>query len=246
MAERTEHARTVLIVDDSRVTIHMLEDAFGVLGYRAVVFTSPSEAIAWTRTNVPELALVDVHMPGIDGISFCESLRQRGEKVPTFMMTAHPSETIDRRAAEVGVLDVLPKPISIDTLQDLLDQARKMRPQPPPAPVKTEPEAEPAAAAPRAVAPPEPAPAAPEAVPLPTPAMAPDPATRAAGQKPEEYLMSAEEAVQAARRWVEQCDGMLRAVISGDWSEGEVRDMQTSCVTAEAELLQKLAELTSR
>ncbi len=56
--------------------------------------------------------IVDYRMPGLDGLGLIAELRQRGSTVPAIMITATNSPALERRAAEVGIQQVLQKPIS--------------------------------------------------------------------------------------------------------------------------------------
>jgi two-component system, LuxR family, response regulator FixJ len=66
----------------------------------------------------PDIAclIVDYQMPGLNGIEFVSELRRRGNRVPAIMITATTDPTVERRAAELGIRQVLKKPLSNQAL----------------------------------------------------------------------------------------------------------------------------------
>ncbi|MBL9201397.1 MAG: hybrid sensor histidine kinase/response regulator [Opitutaceae bacterium] len=104
---------TILIVDDTPANLGVLVETLGGAGYQLMVAEDGEEALAQTARTQPDLVLLDVMMPGIDGFETCRRLRARPgtHDVPVIFMTAL-TETADKvRAFEAGGVDYLAKPI---------------------------------------------------------------------------------------------------------------------------------------
>jgi adenylate cyclase len=101
----------VLVVDDTPANIKLLDAVLGSQGYTVVPATSGAEALALVEQEAPDLILLDILMPGMDGYEVCRRLRaQPGTAhLPIIMITA--SETKDKvKGLEAGADDFLAKP----------------------------------------------------------------------------------------------------------------------------------------
>ncbi len=104
---------TILIVDDTPANLGVLVETLGTAGYRLMVAEDGEEALAQTAQTKPDLILLDVMMPGIDGFETCRRLKARDETrhIPVLFMTAL-GETSDKvKAFEAGGVDYITKPI---------------------------------------------------------------------------------------------------------------------------------------
>jgi DNA-binding response OmpR family regulator len=101
---------TILIVDDEPDVRDVLEEYFGAHGYAAVGAESAAVARTIAAERPLDLALVDIHMPGEDGLSLARHLRERYEKLAIVMLTS-AGTVVDRIVGlEVGADDYVPKP----------------------------------------------------------------------------------------------------------------------------------------
>jgi len=106
----------VLIVDDDRAIRESLARALELEGYDVDVVVDGVHALARTRRETFDALVVDVMMPGIDGLGVCRVLRADGDRTPVLMLTARV-ETPDRVAGlDAGADDYLPKPFELDEL----------------------------------------------------------------------------------------------------------------------------------
>ena len=106
----------VLIVDDDRAIRESLARALELEGYEVDVVVDGVEALARTRREAFDALVVDVMMPGVDGLGVCRVLRADGDRTPVLMLTARV-ETPDRVAGlDAGADDYLPKPFELDEL----------------------------------------------------------------------------------------------------------------------------------
>lgn len=107
---------TILIVEDERNLCDLIRDNLQEQGYQVLqAFDGPS-ALTMARETVPDLVILDIMLPGIDGLEVCRRLRQ-GSIVPILMLTAR-AEEIDRvLGLELGADDYLTKPFSMRELR---------------------------------------------------------------------------------------------------------------------------------
>ena len=106
-------AETILIVDDTPANLGVLVETLGGAGYRLMVAEDGEEALAQTVQTQPDLILLDVMMPGIDGFETCRRLKARAKTrdIPILFMTAL-HETADKvKAFAAGGVDYITKPI---------------------------------------------------------------------------------------------------------------------------------------
>ena len=109
-------AHTLLLAEDDRAVRESLVRALGLEGYDVVAVGNGAEAIEAVGRATPEVVVLDVSMPIVDGLTVCKVLRADGNKVPILMLTAR-TETRDRVAGlDAGADDYLPKPFELDEL----------------------------------------------------------------------------------------------------------------------------------
>lgn len=104
---------TILIVDDTPANLGVLVETLGGAGYQLMVAEDGEEALAQTAQTQPDLILLDVMMPGLDGFETCRRLKSRANTrdVPVLFMTAL-NETADKvKAFAAGGVDYITKPI---------------------------------------------------------------------------------------------------------------------------------------
>lgn len=101
----------LMIVDDDPGTIRLLINILKGMG-KIHFTTSGTEAVDMARSFRPDLILLDVEMPEIDGLHVCEQLKSdlAFEDVPVLFVTAHGDVEIETRALTAGAIDFIPKP----------------------------------------------------------------------------------------------------------------------------------------
>lgn len=106
----------VLLADDDRAIREALQRALAVEGYDVVTAKDGAEALDAVRRLQPDVVLLDVSMPVLDGLTLCRVLRAEKDRTPVLMLTAR-TETSDRVAGlDAGADDYLPKPFELDEL----------------------------------------------------------------------------------------------------------------------------------
>ena len=124
-------SRTVLIVDDEEGILHSVSGILTDEGYTAVTAADASRALSLVDSDAPDVVLLDVSMPGRDGLELLEELRGRHPALPVVMMSGHGTIDTAVRATKLGAYDFLEKPLSYDNLilclQRSMDSARLER-----------------------------------------------------------------------------------------------------------------------
>ena len=107
----------VLVVDDDRAVREALRRALTLAGYEVRVAESGAEAIELVVQAVPDAVVLDIAMPGMDGLEVCRRLRLLGNRVPILMLTAR--EAVSDRVAglDAGADDYLVKPFDVEELK---------------------------------------------------------------------------------------------------------------------------------
>ena len=108
-----DRAPRILLVDDEQPIQTLLSFPLQRDGYEVVVAADGREALARFEEQPPDLVVLDVMLPRMDGLEVCKRLRARGETVPIIMLTAK-SEEIDKvLGLELGADDYITKPFSM-------------------------------------------------------------------------------------------------------------------------------------
>jgi two-component system response regulator MprA len=109
-------AARVLVVDDDRAIRDSLVRALALEGYVATAVSDGAGALSAINEQPPDVVVLDVMMPGIDGLTVCRVLRAEKDRTPILMLTAR-TETTDRVAGlDAGADDYLAKPFDLDEL----------------------------------------------------------------------------------------------------------------------------------
>ena len=116
----------LLIVDDEANTLASLSRAFRLAGHEATVCDNATRGLELAKSQTFDLILSDVVMPGKDGLSLLEDLKQQGVTTPIVMMSGQAHIEMAVRATRLGALDFLEKPISTDKLLLTVDNVLKL------------------------------------------------------------------------------------------------------------------------
>ena len=103
----------LLVVDDQRANIQALFQAFQA-DHKVLMATSGEQALAMCRSQPPDLVLLDVVMPGMDGFEVCRQLKadDATKDIPVIFVTGHNDEEAETRGLDVGGADFISKPIN--------------------------------------------------------------------------------------------------------------------------------------
>ena len=120
----------ILLIDDSPDNLLILGDILTACGYEVLFAESGMSGLERVRSVKPDLILMDVRMPGIDGLDACRTFKSQDnvQDVPVILMSAQRGGTLRQDALNAGSLDCWEKPLSPDFLRDTL---KKILPLPP-------------------------------------------------------------------------------------------------------------------
>jgi two-component system, NtrC family, nitrogen regulation response regulator NtrX len=121
------HKAHLLIVDDEANTLASLSRAFRLAGHEATVCDNAGRALELAKSQSFDLILSDVVMPGKDGLTLLEDLKQQGVPTPVVMMSGQAHIEMAVRATRLGAFDFLEKPISSDKLLLTVDNVLKLQ-----------------------------------------------------------------------------------------------------------------------
>jgi len=106
----------ILVADDEKDMVIGLRDNLQFEGYEVIVASDGEEAVEAATQHSPDLILLDIMMPKLDGLQACQRIRQAGFMVPILMLTAKSQEIDIVRGLEVGADDYITKPFNIREL----------------------------------------------------------------------------------------------------------------------------------
>lgn len=101
----------ILVVDDEPKIVKLARDYLERGGFRVISAAGGADALAITRQERPDLVVLDLNLPGMDGLDVCRALR-RDTDVPVIMLTARVEETDRLIGLELGADDYITKPFS--------------------------------------------------------------------------------------------------------------------------------------
>ena len=107
----------ILVVDDERAVRESLRRALELEGYEIELAADGREALyRLERTTEPDAMILDVLMPGVDGLEVCRRLRDSGSKLPVLMLTARAEVESRVEGLDAGADDYVTKPFALDEL----------------------------------------------------------------------------------------------------------------------------------
>jgi two-component system phosphate regulon response regulator PhoB len=124
---------TILAVEDEEDILELLRYNLSKEGYSFVGITSGEEALKSARSRVPDLILLDLMLPGLDGLEVCRRLKQEAKTrgVPIIMVTAKGEEPDIVTGLELGADDYITKPFSPRVLLARVRAVLRRRQRPP-------------------------------------------------------------------------------------------------------------------
>jgi DNA-binding response OmpR family regulator len=108
--------KTILIVEDEPNIVMGLQDALEFEGYEVVATGRGKEGVSLAALRKPDVVLLDLMLPDINGYQVCEEIRRRDPFMPIIMLTARSQETDKIRGLDAGADDYVTKPFSIAEL----------------------------------------------------------------------------------------------------------------------------------
>ncbi|WP_129668247.1 response regulator transcription factor [Phytoactinopolyspora endophytica] len=106
----------VLVVDDDRAVRESLRRSLAFNGYQVQLAEDGESALRYVSNQQPDAVILDVMMPGLDGLATCRALRAAGNDVPILMLTARDDISDRVSGLDAGADDYLPKPFALEEL----------------------------------------------------------------------------------------------------------------------------------
>ncbi len=107
----------ILIVEDDPVLADVLERSFLQVGYKVEAERGGFEADAWLQSRQCDLVILDLGLPGLEGLEILHRMRCRGNKTPVLLLTARDDLSDRVRGLDLGADDYLTKPFEIPELE---------------------------------------------------------------------------------------------------------------------------------
>lgn len=120
-------AETICIVDDEPAILHSLSNILEDEGYQVVVATNGVEGMKVVRSDSPDLVLLDIWMPEMDGLETLKRLRSQFPGILVVMMSGHGSIETAVKATKLGAYDYLEKPLDLEKVTILVRNALHQR-----------------------------------------------------------------------------------------------------------------------
>lgn len=123
LPEMQESAATVYVIDDNESVREALEALLRSAGYRVESFARAQEFLRDERAPSPSCLILDIELPGANGLDLQEQLVQTHGSMPIIFVTGHADVDRSVRAMKAGALEFLTKPIREDALLDAIERA---------------------------------------------------------------------------------------------------------------------------
>jgi CheY-like chemotaxis protein len=128
-ATKSPAGRLVLLVDDEQSMLKVLEARLESWGYRVILATNGPEGLEQAVAQHPDLILLDVMMPGMDGLEVCRRLRAQKEtkRIPVILVTVKATQLSPEEVRGSGAFRVIGKPYDSEELHDAVEAALARR-----------------------------------------------------------------------------------------------------------------------
>jgi len=124
MKDSNKRKITILTADDEPVNLKLIESALAPVGYKIITAKNGEEAVNLTRIHKPDLILMDIFMPVMDGYAASSEIRKdpKTRDIPIIMLTSVGHDLNKRLAASIGASGYIVKPFMIDDLINRINE----------------------------------------------------------------------------------------------------------------------------
>src|SRR5512144_505954 len=117
------HPGPILIVDDEASIRKSLEGVLSDEGYECALASDGADALAQLQSIHPSLVILDIWMPGMDGIETLRRMKAARPETPVIMMSGHATITTAIKATKIGASDFIEKPLELDVVLNAVRRA---------------------------------------------------------------------------------------------------------------------------
>ena len=127
----------ILVVDDEIYIVHILDFSLGMEGYEVLTALDGEQALEKARAEKPDLIVLDIMMPKLDGYEVCKAIKSDPEtrQIPVILLSAKGRNVDQKLGFDVGADDYITKPFSprklVERINQLLGQAATEKPTTP-------------------------------------------------------------------------------------------------------------------
>ncbi|MFP4668492.1 MAG: response regulator [Desulfobacterales bacterium] len=118
---------TALLVDDEEEFVSTLAERMEMRGLEVRVALDGSQAIEAIAAKTPEVMVLDLRMPGMDGMEVLEYVKKHKPGIEVIVLTGHGSEKDREQAMRLGAFDYLQKPVGLDPLVNRIRKAYRQK-----------------------------------------------------------------------------------------------------------------------
>jgi len=118
---------TILVIDDDRATLHLVRETFRDEKVTVEIAKTARAGLARVAELHPDLVLLDVMLPDVSGIEVFHDIKRLDLRLPVIFITAGGTSDTAIEAMKLGAYDYLLKPLDLDRVRELIDQALEMR-----------------------------------------------------------------------------------------------------------------------
>ena len=113
-------AKKILVIEDEMDLAHLLKYNLQDRGYGVLSANDAESGLALARKQKPDLIVLDLMLPQMDGFEFCRIIREESS-VPVIFLTASKNEVCRKMALKLGADDYITKPFSVDAVLDRIE-----------------------------------------------------------------------------------------------------------------------------
>lgn len=118
-----EGQKTVLIIDDEKSILKNIRDILIPLQFEVLTAENGIDAMEWFRDSLPELVILDINMPGKNGLEVLSEMKQLEPDIPVIVFTAYGTSERAMQAIRLGAFDYLEKPFELDEFLMAVERA---------------------------------------------------------------------------------------------------------------------------
>jgi DNA-binding NtrC family response regulator len=118
-------SKTILVVDDEKEICTVLSDNLSQEGYRVFTANSGKTALELVKKEKPDLVLLDIRMPEMDGIEVLRRIKKMKKEIVVIMLTAYGTLETARKAMKLGAYDYITKPFDLFSLKSIVKEGLK-------------------------------------------------------------------------------------------------------------------------